>query len=201
MTGTKSTYLALLAALQLPMAANATVIDFESATTSSCQVSAGGSVDGFTLGAFDGTSGGGFNKASACNVAVPTANSGEKYMINFDSVIAEFTRDVGTFDLLSLFVHADSRAPATTVRFRGLDGVGGNLLYELDAAISASWQEVLFPGWNNVKTFTWDSLTPNSSNIAIDDFQFDVVSVPEPGTVALLGLGLFGMAAARRKKV
>lgn len=158
-----------------PLVANGQVIDFESAITGGCQVSSGGSIEGFTLGAVTPISGGGFNSSTSCTSIAPTANSGQNYMVNFNSKIAVFTKDVGTFDLFSLFAHADSRVGDTTVRFQGLDGVGGNVLYSMDVIVSASWQEIFFPGWNDVKTFTWDSVVPDSSNIAIDDFQYDVV--------------------------
>ena len=59
----------------------------------------------------------------------------------------------------------------------------------------------------------WGFIAANFSNIskleirsdrggswfAIDDLQFGATSVPEPTSLALLGLGLFGVAAARRK--
>jgi hypothetical protein len=35
---------------------------------------------------------------------------------------------------------------------------------------------------------------------AIDDVQFNMASVPEPGTLALLGIGLVGMGLSRRRK-
>ena len=204
MTRIKSTFLASLAVLLSPMAAQADIIAFESAATGTCQVTAGGSIDGFTLGAYDGDSGGGFNNADTqgggCELAVPDAYSGTNYMLNFNSVIAEFTRDVGTFDLISLFVHSDSRSGDSTVRFQGLDGIGGSILYSIDVAITASWQQVSFSGWTGVKTFTWDSLVPGTSNIGIDDFEYNAQSVPEPGTLALLGIGLLGMGAARRRR-
>lgn len=59
----------------------------------------------------------------------------------------------------------------------------------------------------------WGFIAANFSNIsrleirsdragswfAVDDLQFGATSVPEPTSLALLGLGLFGFAAARRK--
>lgn len=36
--------------------------------------------------------------------------------------------------------------------------------------------------------------------VAFDDFRFAPTKVPEPGSLALLGLGLFGFVASRRKK-
>ena len=36
--------------------------------------------------------------------------------------------------------------------------------------------------------------------VVFDDLQFVTQSVPEPGTLALFGIGLFGMGLARRKK-
>jgi hypothetical protein len=195
-----------LSSLILSPALNAAIIDFESAAVGGCQVTAGGSIDGFSLSANNG----GFNDSTACGFIAPTANSGSQYMVNYNSRIAEFTRDVGTFTLNSLFVHADSRVGASTVRFQGLDGIGGAVLQSLEVNINSAWQQVSFAGWTNIKTFTWDSLNPGTSNIAIDDFEFNsvsdgdnggpVASVPDPSTLGTLSLGLLGLAFVRRKQ-
>lgn len=134
--------------------ANSVVIDFESATTGRCQVTVGGSVDGFTLSPAAGSTGGGFNTATSCSFIAPTANSGSKYMLNFDARFGEFTFDDGTFTLDSLFVHANYRVGATTVRFLDLDGIGGAVLHTLDVAIVPAWQQIFFPSWFDIKTFT-----------------------------------------------
>ena len=183
--------------------ARAAIIDFESALVTTCQVQNGGTVDGFTLGsffdAFAGGSGGFTNPTGSCGFIAPTAHSGQNYMLNFNSLVGDFTRDVGTFTLNSLWVHADARTGPTTVRFQGLDGVGGSVLYTMDVAILPSWQQVLFSNWTGVKTFTWDSLIPGTSNIAIDDFEYDRPSgVPEPSTLLLVGLGMAGACYRRR---
>ena len=34
----------------------------------------------------------------------------------------------------------------------------------------------------------------------MDNLEFDINAIPEPGTLALLGLGLFGMGLSRRRK-
>lgn len=191
---------ASLAVSALASQAHAIVLDFESVSTGGCQVQTGGTIGDFSLGSYDGDSGAGFNNSTACDFIAPTANSGTNYMVNFNSVTAEFTNTVESFNLNSLFVHSDARVGGTVVRFQGLDGINGNVLYSMDVDITASWQQVVFSGWNDVTTFTWDSLNPNVSNIAIDDFEYNA-SVPESGSLALLGLGLLGLGFSRRRKV
>ena len=187
--------------------ANATVIGFESATTDSCQVTAGGSVGGFSL-----TPGsGGFNSAPKCAFFFAmTANSGLKYMTSFNKSFGEFSKDDGTFTLESLYVHADARRGRSKVRFQGLDGIGGTVLHAMDKEIKAQWQQIVFPGWTNVKTLTWDSISPDVSNISIDDFAFttaaarpaarSLAAVPTPATLALFGTGLAILGVGRRRR-
>ena len=171
----KKTFIAsAISLLATPLAANAVLIDFESVTTpSSCDVNPGGSVDGFTLSPYNGTTGAGFNNSTGCDFIAPTAHSGTQYMVNYNRVYGQFTRDSGTFDLTSLWVHADIRSGQTTVRFQGLDGPGGNVLYSQDVVVDAAWQQVTFSGWTGVKTLTWEPISPDVSNVSIDDVVYD----------------------------
>lgn len=46
-----------------------------------------------------------------------------------------------------------------------------------------------------------DTFGPINGAFALDDFRFEGSAVPEPGTLAILGLGLAGLAATRRRKM
>ena len=41
----------------------------------------------------------------------------------------------------------------------------------------------------------------NVGHMVLDGVKFETVAVPEPGTLALFGLGLMGLGFARRRKV
>jgi len=53
--------------------------------------------------------------------------------------------------------------------------------------------------FSNVSSIRIHSIT-DTAGIGWDNFQFDAASVPEPSIIALLGLGLFGIGAATRRK-
>jgi PEP-CTERM motif-containing protein len=54
--------------------------------------------------------------------------------------------------------------------------------------------------FSNTKTRTW---TPGGADYDYNDvmFGFRAASVPEPGTLLLVGMGLAGLAATRRRAV
>lgn len=193
--------LLLTTILSLANLADAGVITFEGAATNGCQVTAGGQIDGFTLGAYNGTVGAGFDTASDCSFVASTAHSGTKYALNYNSVVGQVSKDVGDFTLNSLWVHPDDRvAGDTTVRFNAFDDLGALLFSLQDVFVQNVWQQVSFVGWNNIKSFTWDPISPNVSNIAIDDIAYNQNNVPEPATGMLLCIGIAGMTLRRRMR-
>ena len=174
MTRTKSTYLALLAVLLSPMAANADPI----------QVSF--EVVGFAEGAFlsgmfvgdDANNDGMLTYSeltdfaaswSGNSVLAAFAHGFANLAETFTSTVAfDFRYDIAAVDLLS-FSSCNSLSPdgcgrPTAFRSFGQDVFGVDNPFQTSSADNASY------------------------------------SVPEPGTLALLGIGLLGMAASRRRR-
>ena len=117
--------------------------------------------------------------------------------------VISLTRDGGgafdflSFDAATLFVGAISSGAVEIVGY--LDG-GGTV--ETMIETTADWMTFEL-GWSGLVQVDFTSLfdieTEEGEDPGIDNLVM-YVSVPEPGTLALLGLGLLGMAARRQLK-
>jgi hypothetical protein len=174
--------------------ASATVIDFESTGTSGTYNSLDYAIDGFrfnfTMDNIDVSSTSGWGGTGP-------AHSGKFAGLNNHGGVGELTRDGGgTFSFQSLWVrnwYDTSMRPGTLVGYLGGVQVGTAAGFS-----SGTWTEIV----GNFAEI--DTLRFNFGNyFLIDDItlnnQRDPVDVPEPGSLALLGLGLAGLFAGRKR--
>lgn len=183
----------------------AAVLGFENAAaTSSCDVDNPTTLgNGFTNPSDGATYSSGImgpTFAPGCSLAVATPRSGQYYAMNFNSRVGMIANSAA-FDLNSMWMHADSRIGNTSVTVQGLDAVGGNVLFTRTFLIGAAWNQYVFD-WAGINVVSWDSISPNSSNIAIDDLEYNggMAPVPLPPALPILALGLAGLGLLRRRK-
>jgi hypothetical protein len=182
---------AVAAAFCLPLSASATVIDFNSG------------LDAFFT----------YNSVSTIGQVQPNSGYNNMFDLNggglaafnpYAASSASFTKaGAGTFTLNSLLV--DGAWGTQTLTFVGL--ASGSTLYTTTFGVGTAPSLVNFnwSGINELRVHTGNDFVQNNSlngggqHWVIDNITVDANQVPEPAPLALIGLGIAGLLASRKK--
>ena len=227
MKRTKNICLALAAVLLSPMVANADIISY-SGTGGIAGADTVIDFSGSTLGMNDSVttefSGVTFSGASGSPRFNPCGTWGSKYMLDNDFIAgfgpgctsspdgvaidddftAVFDQVLQSASFYFLSYHSGDPGTAVTISaYLGTDLVASFDIFANtdDGSPAATPLPYRASGWIIISGAHFDSIQVSEGTytnyLAMDDLAF---SVPEPGTLGLLGLGLAGMGMSRRKK-
>ena len=212
----KGIYLAFLAVLLSPIAANAgviqiadratfnsifgatTLIDFEAQQTGSNVTYYG---NGLTIGDVSFTQGDA--RLFVLDSSVYGTSGTSNYLNNNAGtsapVVIDFANDVFSvgMDIAWLYNWGGSSDPSMMTFV--LD-TGDSFQRSIVGPLVGSNTEMDFLGLYSDVAFRSLTILDSSDSLMIDNFAYGAAAVPEPGTLALFGIGLAGMGVARRRR-
>ena len=119
---------------------------------------------------------------------------------NAGNAITTLTKDDnGVFDFISVDLAPVSKGlpKGATVEFTGQLHDGGNVTESFTVS-TYSLQTFTFSAFDKLDSVSWAQINPfhTFDNLVLDSTS----NIPEPSSLAMLGLGLAGLATTRRKK-
>lgn len=178
-------------------------LDFEgvaaNGTQSPCPLTSAYSKGGYSLGSASAT----------CNHYIGNNMSGNNTYGNTTSVLAICSGCPGgllltltgpaAFSALSVDIGSFFGNDPAAVTFTGYFVGGGSVVQAVDGA--KSWATYLLNGFTGLSSMTIQTLGANGAHASLDNIVVtNANTVPEPTSIALLGLALVTAGAARRRK-
>ena len=128
-------------------------------------------------------------------LGTPTQGSMTALSYGFNSLLATYLTDLDSALASAEIVQFDTFGEFNKV----IDNPGAYGFEVTDKACVDNLLNRLCNAENMDKWVFWDSVHPTTSAHAVLGREF-AAAIPEPGTVLLLALGLFGIAASRKRK-